>query len=194
MRRLRITLAALALVMVGTVPARADISVGTSLGLAIHDPEGSGQSTTLIGIPSQAGVVSTVRPGFRFGTAVEDRKHEGYADITFDRQSSGGSSLHALRLGVNYQYNFDPTKSAPYVTFGGGLYNISADGGFGSAGATSGTIGGGFGLGVPVSENHGRFRVEARVDHLFEGDDGGFTLIDAANVFQLNLGFDLWMK
>jgi len=170
--------------------ARADIYVGTSFGVAIHSPEGGGDNTTLIGVPSQAGLTGTVRPGLRVGGAGSARDHELYLDTSYDGLSSGGSSIHALRLGVNYQYNFMGGSTHPYVTVGGGMYNVGGE----SVSATSATFGGGLGLGVPISEDHGRFRVEFRVDHLSDGKDGGNVVIGAANVFQLMAGFDLWMK
>ena len=62
-----------------------------------------------------------------------------------------------------------------------------------STGATSFTYGGGVGFGTKVSEGHGRIRGELRYDRLNEGKDSGTTLIDAANLYQFLLGFDLWM-
>ena len=175
-------------------PSLADMSVGTNFGFAIHNPENGGENTTLIGVPSQAGLLGTVRPGLRIGGAGSKRDHEGYVDLSYDGISSNGSGAHALRIGVNYQYNFNSSATHPYLTFGGGMYNYGGGGDGDNISATSTTIGGGVGLGVPVSENHGRFRVEVRLDHLSEGKDGGDVLIGAANVCQFTMGFDLWMK
>jgi hypothetical protein len=177
--------------LLGTTPALADISVGTNLGVAIHSPENGGSSATFIGIPSQSNLVGAVRPGFRIGAAGSARDHEGYLDTSYDGFSYSGSTIHALRLGLNYQYNaMRDASTHPYLTVGGGIYNV----GNGDVSATSTTFGGGIGIGVPVSENHGRFRLEFRVDHLNEGKEGGDVVIAAANVFQFTAGFDLWMK
>jgi hypothetical protein len=179
-----------ALLLATASPAFADISVGTNFGFAIHHPEDGGDNTTLVGVPSQASLVGTVRPGLRIGGAGEKRDHEGYVDLSYDGLSSNGSSVHALRIGVNYQYNFAGTSMRPFVTVGGGMYNLGGE----SVSATSSTIGGGLGFGVPVSDDHGRFRLELRMDHLNDGKDGGNVVIGAANVYQFTLGFDLWMK
>jgi hypothetical protein len=180
-----------AVLLAAAPSARADISVGTSFGVAIHSPEGGGSNTTLVGVPSQAGLTGTVRPGLRIGGARSARDHEFYLDTSYDGINSSGNGIHALRFGLNYQYNFSRAASThPYVTAGAGMFNV----GGGSVSATSATFGGGIGLGVPVSEDHGRFRVEFRIDHLNDGKDGGDVVIGAANVFQLMAGFDLWMK
>ena len=180
-----------ALLLAAAPHARADISVGTSFGVAIHHPSNGGDNTTLVGVPSQAGLAGTVRPGLRIGGVGQKRDHEVYLDTSYDGLSSGGSSLHALRLGLNYQYNFARSGSThPYLTAGAGIYNVGGEG----ISATSATFGGGVGLGVPVSEDHGRFRVEFRLDHLNDGKDGGDVVVGAANVFQITAGFDLWMK
>ncbi|HET9951763.1 MAG TPA: outer membrane beta-barrel protein [Candidatus Eisenbacteria bacterium] len=179
-----------ALLLATATPALADISVGTNFGVAIYSPEEGGDNSTLIGVPSQAGLIGTIRPGLRVGGAGEKRDHEGYVDLSYDAISSNGSGIHALRIGANYQYNFGGSSTRPYLTFGGGIYNVGGE----SVSATSPTFGGGVGLGVPLSENHGRFRIEFRLDHLNEGKDGGDVVIDAANVYQFTAGFDLWMK
>jgi hypothetical protein len=168
----------------------ADISVGTNFGVAIHSPEDGGDNTTLVGVPSQASLIGTIRPGLRIGGAGSKRDHEGYLDLSYDGISSGGSSFHALRLGLNYQYNFGGGSFRPFLTIGGGVYNVGGE----SIDANSATFGGALGFGVPVSDDHGRFRLEVRLDHLNEGKDGGNVVIDPANVYQFTMGFDLWMK
>src|SRR5262245_39851925 len=44
-------------------PARADVSIGTNLGVTIHSPDDGGDNVTLISIPSQANALSLLRPG-----------------------------------------------------------------------------------------------------------------------------------
>ena len=179
-----------ALLLLSASPARADISVGTNFGVAVHSPADDGDNTTLIGVPSQANLVGAVRPGLRIGGAGSKRDHEGYLDLSYDGISTNSGANHVLRIGVNYQYNFRGASVRPFLTLGGGIYSYGGE----NVGATSTTVGGGVGFGVPVSDDHGRFRMEFRLDHLSDGKDGTDVLIGAANVYQLTLGFDLWMK
>ena len=122
MRRVSIVAALIlvcALPLSAAPPALADISVGTNFGVAIHSPEDGGDNTTLVGVPSQASLIGTIRPGLRIGGAGSKRDHEGYLDLSYDGISSGGSSFHALRLGLNYQYNFGGGSFRPFLTIGG---------------------------------------------------------------------------
>ena len=178
------------LILAAAAPALADISVGTNFGVAIHSPSDDGDNTTLIGVPSQASLIGTVRPGLRLGAAGGERVHESYLDLSYDGISTNSAAIHALRIGANYQYNFRGASMRPFLTVGAGIYSYGGE----NVGATSSTFGGGVGFGVPVSDDHGRFRVEFRLDHLNEGKDGTDVLIDAANVYQFTFGFDLWMK
>lgn len=188
------SLAGLALVL-APVSGQAAWSLGANLGVTIHDPSDGGDTFTLIGFPTQASAFSSLRPGFRVGYAGSKMDHEGYLDLSYDSQSADGDDLHSLRLAGNYQYNFGTAASVrPYVTLGAGIFNVGYDAGFGSVGATAATFGGGFGMGMPVSDDRGRLRWELRYDRLQEGDDDGFTIIGEASVVSILFGFDLWMR
>ena len=181
-------------VMLMPASSMAAWSLGANLGIGIHDPSTAGDATTLVSAPSQSNALALLRPGLRVGFAGAEMKHEGYFDFSLDLQSSGGDNLHVWRFAPNYQYNFSaPGKTRPFVTLGAGLFNAGVNFGGSSTGATSFTYGGGVGFGTKVSEDHGRIRGELRYDRLNKGKDNGTVLIEAANLFQLVLGFDLWM-
>jgi len=178
-----------------TQPARATWGVGANLGVTIHNPEGPGDDVTMFGVPTQANAFSSIRPGLRVSYTGSEMSHEGFADMSYDRQSSGGDHVSTLRLAGNYQYNFKSSGSPrPYVTFGVGMFHEGFSTGGGDVGATSLTFGGGFGVGFPVSDKAGRIRVEARMDKLDSADDGGVTVIGEATVIQIGAGFDLWFR
>lgn len=86
------------------------------------------------------------------------------------------------------KYNFTPGQSpSPYVTAGGGLYNVGSD----TDSVTLPSIGGGVGLQFHVAGGHGTVRSEFRVDHFSPDESRGLL---AVNAFGLKVGFDLWMK
>jgi hypothetical protein len=177
-----------------TQPAFATWGVGANMGFTIHNPEGPGDDVTMFGAPTQANATS-IRPGLRVSYTGSEMSHEGFADVSYDRQSSGGDHVSTLRFAGNYQYNFKSSGSPrPYVTFGVGMFHEGFSTGGGDVGATSLTFGGGFGVGFPVSKKAGRIRVEARMDKLDSADDGGVTVIGEATVIQIGAGFDLWFR
>ena len=195
MRSTAVVLLALASILTLTQPALATWGLGANMGITIHNPKGPGDDVTMFGIPTQANALSSIRPGLRVSYAGSKMDHEGFADLSYDRQSSGGDDLSTLRLAGNYQYNFTTSSSyRPYVTFGVGMFHESLGTGFGDVSATSMTFGGGFGLGFPVSKGAGRIRLEARMDKLDSADDNGVTVIDEATVIGIGAGFDLWFK
>jgi len=179
----------------GGAPAHAGWGLGANLGLTIHDPSEDGEdSVTMIGVPTQSNLFSSLRPGLRIGFTGDRLDHEGYVDASYDRQSVDNDSFHAMRLGGNYQYNFKSAGNAhPYVTLGVGLFNVGAD--FGeSVSATSLTFGGGLGMGFAVHDGGGRLRTEVRLDRLTEGKDSGEVIIGEATIINVLFGFDLWVK
>lgn len=174
-------------------PAHAVVSLGANLGVSIYDPS-DGDGVTMIGVPSQTGLISSVRPGLRFGFAGQRLNHEGFLDLSLDTYASDGDELHSVRLAGNYQYNFGGSGGTrPYLTAGVGLLNQGGGNGE-TVGATSLTYGGALGVGFPVSDGSGRLRLEVRLDRVEEGEDGSLLVIQAANVFNVTFGFDLWMK
>ena len=187
-------------VILATQPAQATWGVGANLGLTIHNPDGPGDDVTMFGIPTQANAFSSIRPGLRVSYAGgAAMKHEGFLDLSYDRQSTEGDHLSTLRLAGNYQYNFTMSGSPrPYVTFGVGMFHEGFDveglGGDEDVGATAMTFGGGFGVGFPVSQGAGRIRAEVRMDKLDNADDDGFPVIGEATVIGIGAGFDLWFK
>jgi len=185
----------LACIIATTQPAYATWGIGANMGVTIHNPQGAGDDVTMFGVPTQANALSSIRPGLRVSYTGSQMNHEGFADLSYDRQSSGGDDLSTLRLAGNYQYNFKSSGSPrPYVTFGVGMFHEGIDTGFGALSATSLTFGGGFGVGFPVSDKAGRIRVEARMDKLDSADDNGITVIGEATVIQIGAGFDLWFR
>ena len=186
----------LASILVAPRPAAATWGIGANVGVTIHNPsEGGGDNTTLVGIPTQASVLSTIRPGMRVSYTGAAMDHEGFADLSYDSQSSGGDHINAFRLAGNYQYNFSTSGGPrPYVTAGVGIFHEGVEIGTGSVGATAVTFGGGFGVGFPVSQKSGRIRVEARMDALDHGEDNGVIVFDKATVMQIGAGFDLWFR
>lgn len=179
-----------------TQPALATWGVGANMGLTIHNPDGPGDDVTMFGVPTQANALSSIRPGFRVSyVGGAKMTHEGFLDLSYDRQSSDGDHLSTFRLAGNYQYNFTMSGSPrPYVTFGVGMFHEGFDAGGEDLGATSMTFGGGFGVGFPVSNGAGRIRVETRMDKLDNADDDGFPVIGEATVIQIGAGFDLWFR
>jgi len=196
MRPYLAALFALALIPVTTQPALATWGVGANLGLTIHNPEGPGDDVTMFSVPTQANALASIKPGLRVSyTGNVKTNHEGFLDLSYDRQSSDGDHLSTLRLAGNYQYNFQTSSSMrPYVTFGIGMFHEGFDSGGENLGATSMTFGGGFGVGFPVSNGAGRIRVETRMDKLDSADDDGIPVIGEATVIQIGAGFDLWFR
>jgi hypothetical protein len=195
MRSIVVAPFALASILVMTQPALATWGLGANMGVTIHNPEGGGGDITMFGVPTQANALSSIRPGLRVSYTGSAMSHEGFLDLSYDRQSSEGDHLSTLRLAGNYQYNFTTSGSPrPYLTFGVGMFHEGLETGFGDLGATALTFGGGFGVGFPVSDKAGRIRVEARMDKLDSADDDGITVIGEATVVQIGAGFDLWFK
>ena len=195
MRSIVVALFALASILVMTQPALATWGVGANMGVTIHNPEGPGDDVTMFGVPTQANALSSIRPGLRVSYTGTAMSHEGFLDLSYDRQSSGGDHLSAFRLAGNYQYNFTTSGSPrPYLTFGVGMFHEGLSAGGEELGATAMTFGGGFGVGFPVSDKAGRIRVEARMDKLDSADDNGVTVIGEATVIQIGAGFDLWFR
>ena len=196
MRPVLTALVVLACVLVATRPAAATWGIGANVGVTIHNPKEDGvDNTTLIGIPTQASALATIRPGIRVSYTGAAMDHEGFADLSYDSQSSGGDHINAFRLAGNYQYNFSTSGGPrPYVTAGMGIFHEGVEIGSGTVGATAVTFGGGFGVGFPVSKKSGRIRVEARMDALDEGQDGPIIVFDKATVMQIGAGFDLWFR
>jgi hypothetical protein len=185
----------LACIVFATRPALATWGIGANMGVTIHNPEGPGDDVTMFGVPTQANALSSIRPGLRVSYTGTAMSHEGFLDLSYDRQSSEGDHLSTLRLAGNYQYNFTTSGSPrPYLTFGVGMFHEGLETGFGDVGATSLTFGGGFGVGFPVSDKAGRIRVEARMDKLDSADDDGIPVIGEATVIQIGAGFDLWFR
>ncbi|HEX5030430.1 MAG TPA: outer membrane beta-barrel protein [Candidatus Eisenbacteria bacterium] len=186
---------ALVAILAVTQPAQATWGVGANLGLTIHNPEGPGDDVTMFGAPTQANLLSSIRPGLRVSYTGTAMSHEGFLDLSYDRQSSDGDHLSTFRLAGNYQYNFTMTGSPrPYVTFGVGMFHEGLGSEFGDLGATAMTFGGGFGVGFPVSDKAGRIRAEVRMDKLDHAEDDGDPVIGEATVIQIGAGFDLWFK
>ena len=186
-----------ALFLVGKAPlGHAEVSMGANLGFAVMDPK-YGDTWTFVDIPSNSGYFTTVRPGLRVGLTGKGRRHEAYTDLSLDyvHFNYNSNSWRSIRAALNYQFNLNGAAVGPYVTGGGGLLNTRAVDQFGGDwNATAATMGGGLGLGIPVSAAHGRVRAEARLDHIFEGkNSNGAVIIDQANVYGLVFGFDLWL-
>lgn len=185
-----------ALVLMSFVPVHAFAAwgLGANMGMTLHNPAESGSdNVTLIGVPSQASVFTSLRPGLRVGFAGDSSPHEVYLDVSLDHVASGGDSFTAVRLGGNYQYNFSGTTFRPYLTAGLGVFSEHAA--FTqSTSATSMTFGGGAGVGFPVGNQAGRLRLEARFDKLQEAKDNGDVVIGEAGITSLLFGFDLWLR
>ncbi|HTM01815.1 MAG TPA: acyloxyacyl hydrolase [Candidatus Omnitrophota bacterium] len=193
MRRALI-LAALVLMSLAPAHSFAAWGLGANLGMTLHDPAESGaDNVTLIGFPSQASVFTSLRPGLRVAYAGDSSPHEAYLDVSLDHEASNGDNFTAVRLGGNYQYNFNGSSFRPYVTAGLGVFSEHANFS-GSTSATSMTFGGGAGIGFPVGNQAGRLRLEARFDKLQEGKDNGEVVIGEATIMSLLFGFDLWLR
>jgi hypothetical protein len=193
MRRALI-LAALVLMSLAPAHSFAAWGLGANLGMTLHDPAESGaDNVTLIGFPSQASVFTSLRPGLRVAYAGDSSPHEAYLDVSLDHEASHGDNFTAVRLGGNYQYNFNGSSFRPYVTAGLGVFSEHANFS-GSTSATSMTFGGGAGIGFPVGNQAGRLRLEARFDKLQEGKDNGEVVIGEATIMSLLFGFDLWLR
>jgi len=167
-------------------------SLGTNLGVTYFKLEGDEHVTT-VGLPSGAGLSALVQPGLRIGFKGEDSALEGYFDMGFAliHSNTDGETQHALEGTVNIQDSLRPENdTSAYLT--AGLGAVNADNGFFSA--TAFTYGGGLGLWHKVGHDHGRVRAEVRYDHVANGEDNSFTVIDKADTFGLKLGFDLWME
>jgi len=170
-------------------PASATWGVGANLGVSVLNPVDPGESTTLFGAPSST--ISTLRPGFRLSYAVENTDGEAYFDLGYDARWQGSESARVLRLGGNFQYNFGRAGVRPFVTVGAGILNIS---GSDFRPGTSGVLGGGVGVGFPVASGAGRLRMDVRADKILESKYQDNVIIGEATLYQLGLGFDLWIR
>lgn len=185
----RVLIAAVLLASVVLAPARAFSAwgLGANLGLTILNPSEIGApNVTVVGVPALS---TAFMPGLRFSAAEGAMVHEAYMDLGYFSESSEGESFHTMRLGGNYQYNFKGTSARPFLTAGVGIFNVGS-----GPHATTFTFGGGAGVGLPVSDNAGRLRLEARVDKIKEGKSNGQVVIGETTAIQVLFGFDLWMR
>jgi hypothetical protein len=166
----------------GENPVR--FTLGADLGLSfLHSTQG-GEDRTVLAWPSN---VSSYLPGFRIGIlAGRSMEHQVCLKTGFISISDGGS-FHIMSFTGNYQYAFPMEGTvSPYLTAGLGLINVGGDG----EGETTPMYGGGVGARFLVAESHGALHVEARFDHVSEGN----TTIDSANIVSIQFGFDLWVQ
>lgn len=170
-------------------PASAMWGVGANVGGTVLDPVGSGESTTRIGGPSST--LSSLRPGLRLSYSLEDTGGEAFFDVGYDATWQGDESARVLRLGGNFQYNFGKGSLRPFVTAGAGILNIA---GGELRPATSGMVGGGVGVGIPLADGAGRLRLEARADRILESKYQGNVIIGESTLYAGVLGFDLWFR
>lgn len=195
--KIRMMLALLGTLALVATPAHAmNWSLGANLGLVVIDPTEDGvDSATMFGWPSQGFLNAVGAPGLRLGFMGENPQHQFNLETAFWLFSSEGSSISTAQFTGNYQHNFVGSGAAtyPFVTGGAGFTSVNAEDFFGGS-AVSPTFGIGVGMQHRLGHGHGTARAEIRIDHVVEGEDGGFPLIPASNNIGLKFGFDLWMQ
>lgn len=184
------SLAALLLALWSEPAGAARWSLGTNYGFAVLRPD-QGGSTTVFDWPGSA---LGFQPGMRLGVTGGGRFSEGYLDVGVFFLDGDGGSRRDLQASLNYQRNLAPeSQTSLYFTAGGGIVHRAEDEAASSAAATAGSFGGGVGVRNEVSNGFGSLRVEARVDRILEGRDGGSVVVPRSVVFALKVGFDLWL-
>ena len=187
--RLLVISAAFALCLSGAIPAAAGtFGIGANMGFTSITPD-VGRDTQIVGWPASA---VGFQPGVRFSYITEAGTHEGFLDTGLLRLSGGGESTTYMLLSGNYQYNFLLTgKVRPYLTAGAGIHRVSLGSDFVPDESDNSLVfGGGGGIRLPVSADHGAIRLEARYDHAGNGNN----FLSSAGMFTFRAGFDLWMK
>ncbi|HEU4725622.1 MAG TPA: outer membrane beta-barrel protein, partial [Candidatus Eisenbacteria bacterium] len=182
--------AGLAVLAVAAPAPAARWSLGANYGFAIHHPD-AGDNTTIFGWPGSA---FGYQPGMRLGVTGGGRFSEAYLDLGVLFLDRDGVSSRDLQASLNYQRNLSPESTTSlYFTAGGGVLHRADDAGSASISASAATFGGGVGVRNEVSNGFGSLRVEARVDRVIEGTNGGLVVIEPAVVYALKVGFDLWL-
>jgi hypothetical protein len=119
------------------------------------------------------------------GGVLGSGQDEIFTDTGFEYIESNGSSATALQLSGNYQHDFcKPKTSGAFVNLGAGILSFGGSG----TSTTVPVFGAGLGYAESIVQGHGRFRVEARIDHQGEDQNAG---LNAATLYSFRLGFDL---
>lgn len=188
MKRLVLVCALLALVAVSANAGT--VTVGTNFGFTHYIPsEGDGLNS--LGWPqvSNTLLMQTFSPGLRVGFALDDAAQ---TMLDFDSSvqilSMNEGTLRTLEGMVAYRYHFSTEPTAPYVTAGVGLLNVSYDGSAGN----SFVFGGGIGVRNTLANGNGSLRAEIRVDRQAKSNDD--VPMDELTAVGLRVGFDLNLR
>ena len=187
MRRALAVLGSLLFLSCGAASARADASIGASLGLTRFSPRSGGDPLNSVGAPGAPVLLEPLNvPGLRVGFGRAGAT-EGFLDLGLVAFSARGTSASALDFVLGVQQGLAPEAAAePYVTGSVGLFHGNVD----PSSTTNPEVGGGFGIRSNVAHGYGSLRFEARFDHYFE-DTKGFR---GGNAISLKVGFDLWVS
>ena len=162
-------------------------SIGTNLGFSWLQPKGGGDNLFTAGLPGSVGqLFPGLQPGLRLGFPIGAGGNEAYFDTGLSVLSISGESLTGFQVTANFQHNFSPTGTSPYITAGGGVLGHS----FTDETFTNGVLGAGFGVLNRVADGYGSLRAELRYDYIAE-DQQGF---EGGSVIGIKFGFDLWIK
>lgn len=160
--------------------------LGPNLNLGVISEDGGG-SVTHVDVPATLGGLRVTVPSGSGRTA-------WFFDTGLSLSSTSGSHSNSFALTGNGQWNVAPTADlSPCVNAGLGLLRESVHSGSVDNGATSFTIGAGFGLRRKWGDS-ASVRGEIRYDRISKGKDGNVTVIDGGNEVSFRVGFDLWAK
>lgn len=178
-----------ALVLLAPAAARAEWSVGSDIGLSYFSPE-DGDGITNIGWGGNATILLPAwQPGLRFGVTLGSPASEIVFTSSLMILSTEGESFRSLQGMAAYQHNFNTEeRSRFFMNAGLGLNLVGDD----DDSYTAPVFGVGLGTRQMMGHGHGAIRIEARLDHQNEFEDGGFTVFPAANVFAMRIGWELW--
>jgi hypothetical protein len=180
--------------------ALANWSIGANLGYSFIDYIGNSYDQTIVSAPSSTQGEATLQPGLRIGVNPWHTHHEFYLDTGYSLFQAGGYDSQTLNSTGNYQFSANPTgPTSAYLTVGAGavwsrfqyspptIITTPHSG-------TSFVYGAGIGVWHRIADDHGRIRAEVHFDRVGNADDGEVNVIDEAQLINVRLGFDLWMK
>jgi len=180
-----VALALSAFTSLATHAATAEGLVGASFGYTPISENGGG-SGHFIAAPAS---VIGFQPGLRLGGMTADRRWSVFGDFGLLMETAGGGSATIAMVEPQVQFNALPHAAVtPTFNVGGGFFHADGDGG---SGTTQALIGAGLGIQHDISDRHGHFRAELRLEHVMEKKSGPFVEQSAFTLVSVKLGFDL---
>ena len=161
-------------------------SLGSNFGISVLNTQSGGSSSVV----TWPGDVFGYLPGIRIGFLDRRSSTEFFVDTGLYRSS--GAEFRVLQTSGNIQFNLSRrASSGAYLDAGVGFWSSRQGTGSNSTSATVPSFGAGLGARRVLSQGHGAFRGEVRLDHFFENQAAG---LEALTAMGFKFGFDLWMR